>query len=1494
MYLAVGTLVQKYNSAGALVGSFTPTNVSGSITAIQIDLTDPAEPLYVLSFSYSNNGIWVTKYNKTTFANIGSVTHVATSGGSSFTADAFAVSSSHVYVRRYNTTVKNTYVRWAKSSFTGGGTTGTAPWPGSTVVQDEYGAYDPLLDRMVFSSPTDNKIYVLSASGALVTSTTLPYRPQGIAVDPESGALVVSDVVNDSIKVYSDSAATTLVETFGTAGLGVGQFLSMNGIGITANRRLWITDAGSVGTPGSIDRVHYYDAADTNTITGFGFEPEALLLFNPDSAANAENGVNQQLAVVAKDTGGTEQIAALSLSRGHGVASGTLNNTSFGISDTLLMGGVQNDANLTLDADGFTVEWGAFGYMPGRKVGYMALGGSDLSALATGNIGGSGVFDSTDGAGSTVVLTTTGMTARGGLVLASADTEHETASYGMFGQRGDVGIQNAAVSLSATSTDNADANTVSDGCVLLLSSDGSAVLFKAAVTAIGADSVTFTVLTNALPVGVHVFLRLVAFSGSEIEVGTFTRGATTAGTSTNVTMELPSVASFIVSDGSGQAVGTKGNGIALTITGSDFLGNDVTLGSVLTDGGSSTNATDTYAGPADTAVGPVATTTGTTNTYTWPNAGTLGQRVAYMNFDIAVTPLTGDVDVASGGGAAPLRLNHTGMLTAAALLDLAANNAHLQLTDRLTGAGLVSLFASSPLLSGSHPLEGAAVVQLGGREYAYLQENHNLTGGAELQLGHPDQVTFLGDDLSYPNAVGTHMLSAEGVIALGGDPAHLTINYTGKLTTSPEGSIAVTTGHTWPPQDHALTGAAAVEVFANSAFLARDPGPLSGEAVIEATTAAVLRTGAGLRGGAGIALGAQTLGLTGAPLPEPTQLGVDDIPGTVNLFKNPSFEFDANTSSWANTGSASNSFDLDKPWDGLRSLKVSLANAANSGVYLYTQRGLGLKGSNHVFLGQFQIRRNTALTGGLRIDGHVFYTDGTSDSKTFETAFMPGTGWTPYLCPALTVNPAKMVDYVRIAIYREGAAAGQSFSIDGVQIEQDRGKGHTPFATGSYGLPYHKWWGIHGNSLTIRDAIPASYTVHNQFDTYRIETEIWHCKANGTRIEEITEYCYNTEITIDPEKDISRTLKMEIMGEGAEKLSEFKSWIEVYQKVTLPNGTVRQGPYGLFVYWPSPKTEYPWGRVVSLTGYSAEALLKTQGIRGHLWVREGKQLRQVVRVLLKSAHLAEDWQGRDMFYLPPDPGRNERAHKNMTWDKKEILLNVLTDLTKKLGWHPLFTNNRGYLTTVIRKGGDKRLSKQTPVKVYAAEVDPKSPGISPWISTSAYSGNEVVGDVTTEPQMERWDENKFIVISVNPRRKGIKAVRRINDEDNPVSTRRRRTKTKKIEMDVRDQADAEALAEAIAEEINSNMEQVTINVVPDPSVDFTRKVVYLALYNKRKQPIAVGKFKVINQVVGCTHDEAMMKLTLGYVRDLNDMSPNDPTGWDIDDDAYWDWEAVNV
>lgn len=1372
----------------------------------------------------------------------------------------YRIAAGNPYVFMYSDSPTRTMLRANHNSL------GSAPVVGSTgaVIGTFYDIAVNRSNHTVYATDSNGWVRIFNSSGIHINN----FQP----IDPATGTTFVPTWIDhipdlDALVIFNSTDQRVVLTT------PQGNPLSYFDAGTTAAFSVAASHDGEhvyvVESQAGAEKVRRFTADAKHIQSAIGFQPKAAIFFMTGTpsgtvetpTAGDATRKHSRMAIVARaqDVPGTNLAHTMEVSAPSGL-------TTPASSMDVTSGALTANGVVTFDVDGFTFDWNShpeyrntfLGY---RSPVYYVLFGGDLDGKRATTFTITNVL--TEG-GTFSLPVTDGFIAKGGYFWL-VDNDNETGGVGGFGYSPTGALEGWARALGGNAfADPSEAATLhsSSSSILLCDHLGTRI-FEAVVTSVTAGNINFLVILNDIGIGHTYSLDGLLFRGTTVRAQTLSASAV-------LTYDVNPIGALITP--SAAAAGTDTDHLVFGIGALDDAGNQRAIsasvrGGVATSETRLVNSNVRAMSLADPA-----------STFTWTqlHAEIFGKTIAYtpsaswrwstLVFEKAVTSVSGTASITTGGTTAPLKFNHTGRLTANAQIVTSGPVNKLTVTHKLKASAIIAMQGPNPVITGGHPLSGHAVIEIQSNRPANLKDDHALTAHAVIDIGHKNNFGWIGNINRQ-----THQISGYASITISGDETtKLRLGHALRAVEGfAGGQITMGGSHQWIPQNHALTGNAFLELNAGFPVIGRDSGEYVGYALLELTANnPFLKTGVALKASATISVGGANPILTGQPLPEPKQLGAYDEVGTVNLFMNPSFEGSANIKFWEDTGNATNAIVSEQAWHGTKSLKVTLSNAtANSGVLLHSIRGIGIQGRTTAYLGQLNVRSSASMS--VEFFSRITYMDGTTVDGELQTHTITSTGWRSVLVPAVVTDRTKMINYITIVVRRPATASGQHIYVDGVQIEEDRGQGHTAWAYGGFsdGSPesVHRWHGAANASLTIRNAIKADLSHEDYAGKYIIESKLYRCDANGNNLLDISSYVINCATTSDPERDVSWSMEADILNPPDGMLEPFVHWVRPWQRVTLPNGKIREGFLGLMVVMPSGFTEYEWGRVMHLQASSAEQMLKMQGTKGHLFIKENTPLRKAMRILLQSCHLGER-DGRDMFILPQS---NDRAKRDMIMEKKEDALTCANEIAKKAHWHPIYCDKNGWITTTNRK--ERRLNRMTPVRVYAANVDVGGgTNVDPWVNAETMRTMEIVGEITSEPHIEKFEDNKIIVVSVNPRKRKVRATHYIDNEGNPVSPKRRkRIKEKVVKADVNDEADAAALAAAIAEEINSSMETINLSLIPDPEVDFTRQVIYLYIYNLQRQVVAVGRYKVMSVTYAFTDDEAMMTLKCGYVRDTS-------------------------
>ena len=214
-------------------------------------------------------------------------------------------------------------------------------------------------------------------------------------------------------------------------------------------------------------------------------------------------------------------------------------------------------------------------------------------------------------------------------------------------------------------------------------------------------------------------------------------------------------------------------------------------------------------------------------------------------------------------------------------------------------------------------------------------------------------------------------------------------------------------------------------------------------------------------------------------LPYLSPPAADELPGALNLVRNPSLEYDvAGLTDWDTSGDCAIQVEVEQPaWHGAASVAAVYTGAG--AVTVTSQRGLGLTGPV-TFAASIAVQApSTDLTLTLRAflaDGSettgeaAVYTGTTrlylEDGTLVEE--VPVTGWYTAQAVPVAVAAGATVDRVVLEV---AASSMATVRLDAAQVQLDTGSRATAFVSGDLGDGY-QWGGIVGLSVSLRQPQP--------------------------------------------------------------------------------------------------------------------------------------------------------------------------------------------------------------------------------------------------------------------------------------------------------------------------------------------------------------------------------------------------------------------------------------
>lgn len=608
-------------------------------------------------------------------------------------------------------------------------------------------------------------------------------------------------------------------------------------------------------------------------------------------------------------------------------------------------------------------------------------------------------------------------------------------------------------------------------------------------------------------------------------------------------------------------------------------------------------------------------------------------------------------------------------------------------------------------------------------------------------------------------------------------------------------------------------------------------------------------------------------------LPEVRPARPGEMPGAINLVRNPSAEVDL--ADWIAQGAATRARTADVAWDGAWSVAVACPGAAaGEGIAVRTVRGLAFAGGR-VLWGHVRLAGTaTGVVAFLR----ARYADGGAEDGDATAPFAvdhPGDGrdWPHIVAPAVALDPARVLIAAELVVVT-ATAAPATFLADGAQVEEDRGQGPTAFVVGTYGVPAGRWHGAPHRSVSVRDPIALTVGGVGTGGDHLIEPFLWRVDETNAYLEDLTPYVLSALLSVDPERDVCREMSCEMTIDGWRKLRRFRDWLAPGLVVTYPDGTRRGavGPAGqlgrfLVVAGDRTRTE-AGGDAVTVKAYGPEWLLKKQNFGAPYQVRANTNAIRAAREVVGSGGFGDITRNQVARFVIPQ-NLVDRLRHGRSWPRLDDKLTIVNDLLRAGGYLPLWGDKAGFPRSMDR--ADRRYGAMQPVRTWAALVPPGLAG-DPRVALAATLPSEVVGAVTTTTDTDRLD-NHILIATADPRGPRSRTEWRIDHPANPIATtrtKRRRTRTVPWPY-LAGIATAAELARSLADEVSTRVDRVTLTVLPDPTFDPTHAVVTLAIWDLTGEPVAVGRYRILTCAYGFSASDAVMSLELGLVYPIDQL-----------------------
>ena len=199
------------------------------------------------------------------------------------------------------------------------------------------------------------------------------------------------------------------------------------------------------------------------------------------------------------------------------------------------------------------------------------------------------------------------------------------------------------------------------------------------------------------------------------------------------------------------------------------------------------------------------------------------------------------------------------------------------------------------------------------------------------------------------------------------------------------------------------------------------------------------------------------------PIPVIREATPEEVPGTINLVRNPSVEFD--TMDWAVTSPLVGT-RIEGGWVGDYGYEVEIpAGSGTEEVVISSYPQLN-NASGQPYAASIHVTGDFVAVLGMFLR---FYYDDASVGIDIYAEPMVVPEAEGVISFVGTPSPTKTVDRVDMVLYIDVEATDQLIVLDGAQIEP--GVGVTPYADGDQGV-YHYWYGAPHMSVSYREPAP--------------------------------------------------------------------------------------------------------------------------------------------------------------------------------------------------------------------------------------------------------------------------------------------------------------------------------------------------------------------------------------------------------------------------------------
>lgn len=383
-----------------------------------------------------------------------------------------------------------------------------------------------------------------------------------------------------------------------------------------------------------------------------------------------------------------------------------------------------------------------------------------------------------------------------------------------------------------------------------------------------------------------------------------------------------------------------------------------------------------------------------------------------------------------------------------------------------------------------------------------------------------------------------------------------------------------------------------------------------------------------------------------------------------------------------------------------------------------------------------------------------------------------------------------------------------------------------------------------------------------------VEGKLWRTDCLGNKLEDITRGMLEASVQMDTENDQTYELNAIFDYDAWLRLKPYEDWIVPELTVSWPDGTVRQGPLGLFILLDPDTTRGETKAFVHLRAMDPLWLLASQETATLPAPGRLAQLNMNMAVFLRTllnAMIISDDPNQNVRHAIPNTAHSFRSA--VEWGENDNMLDMANTVAEGMGCYPLWSSKKGVLTT--SETGEK-LRLQHPVRTYVANLPPNLT-IADRLLPLGGMGSEIVGVISTSPGFDDL-LNTVLMVNDDPVIGRIFAEARVTETADKNRRgkhhhRNRKKHHKKHNKVVPTTAVAQKVANGILDKLSTYNEIYSFEAIVDPQPDFAMAVIDLFLWDAVDRRVARAKALVHRVAYRFTASSGTMTIEAGRIDD---------------------------